>query len=571
MKRIPPTLPSHLLARLEQYPERPALAFVDRHGGFTWQSYQQVYQRAARYAAGLAERGLSRGDVCVLAMPSDISCASTLLGVLLSGAVPVLVAPPLVRGLHSNLPEALRYVVRKTRARLVVTERDLSDDLLRLASSGGPARIVFDALELEQGEGDRLPSPSISGDYVVALQLTSGTTGFPKICVWKQERVIAALDGMAEAMKLASTDVCVNWTPLYHDMGLVNNFFLCLTKGIPLALLDTMEFVKRPCLWLQSLDATKASVTWSPNFGFALAAQRVRDREMDGVRLDQMRAFWNAAERIHPPTMKAFTNRFRRFGLRPESLKTNFGCAENIGGATFSDVDGESTIDELDAKAFYERGRAVPVSSTVNDTRRLSVASVGRPYPGLEVQIRSRNGRVLPDGRVGEIALASPSRMSGYLGNARETRRTLRHGWIYTGDRGYLRDGELFWVGRTREQINLRGKKLDPSDFENALLAVDGLRQGCFAAFGVDDPELGTQRLIIVSEVRQPPRRPYDTIRKEVSESIATRIGVGVSEVLLLPQGSMSKTSSGKRRHHLYRQLYLQGELRSVAQVDSGY
>ena len=68
------------------------------------------------------------------------------------------------------------------------------------------------------------------------MQLTSGTTGFPRICVWQQRNVTAAFDGMAAAMGVGGDDRFVNWTPLYHDMGLINNFLMCVTRGIPLVM-----------------------------------------------------------------------------------------------------------------------------------------------------------------------------------------------------------------------------------------------------------------------------------------------------------------------------------------------
>ena len=90
------------------------------------------------------------------------------------------------------------------------------------------------------------------------------------------------------------------------------------------------EVLDRPWALTEPVDAaatieisdTEATITWSPNFGFALAARRVHDRELEGVRLDSVRGLWNAAERIHHGTMVEFAERYAPFGLRRGAVKT---------------------------------------------------------------------------------------------------------------------------------------------------------------------------------------------------------------------------------------------------------
>lgn len=561
MTRQHQTLQSRLARRLEREPTRPTLTFVDRRGRFQWKTFAEVYEEALRSGVALVENGLRPGDVCILVLHSDPFCATALMATLLVGGVPLLVAPPVLRGLHSNLADVLRHVVRQTEARIVIAGVEAEEIIAELRATEPKTRLLVGADALVAGDAERAVPVLPGGESVAALQLTSGTTGFPRICEWSQRGVLAALEGMAQAMQIRSDDICVNWTPLYHDMGLVNNFLFCLVQGTPLAMLVTFDFLKRPALWLRALSSTRATMTWSPNFGFALTSERVRDEELEGVRLDRVRAFWNAAERIHYRTMLDFHARFAPLGVEIDALKTNFGCAENVGGATFSDPNGRFLVEHLEARSFFESQVANPVAADAAEGPLVSVVGVGQPYRGMSVRILSPNGRALGDGRIGEIALDTPSRMNRYLGNRSETRRALRRGLLKTGDLGYLRGNELFWVGRVRERINLRGKKYDPSDFEKALLQVAGLREGCFAAFGVDDEELGTQRLIIVTEVRDSNDRPHQEILDEIRESLTLQAGVEPDEIVLLPQGSMTKTSSGKRRHRFYRQVYQGGQL----------
>jgi acyl-CoA synthetase (AMP-forming)/AMP-acid ligase II len=346
-------------------------------------------------------------------------------------------------------------------------------------------------------------------------------------------------------------------------MGLVNNFLLCLAKGVPLMMQKPQDFVRRPALWLRGLAQTGATLTWSPNFGFAMTTERVRDEEISGVRLDGVRAFWNAAERIHLDTIEAFHRRFAPIGVRREALKTNLGCVENVGGATFSDPDGNFIVEHVDSQMLQAKRIAAPVSRDA--VNAVAIVGVGRPVPGMDVAIVSPSGRQLTDGHVGEIALRTPSRMLGYLGDAPATRRALRGDLLRTGDLGYVRGGEVFWVGRVRERITVRGKKLDPSDFEPVLLHIAGLRAGCFAAFGVDDREQGTERIVIVAEVRHQRARTEKEIAAEIREQVFRRLDVLVSEVVLVRPGTLAKTSSGKRRHRHFHRLYVEGKLKDAS------
>ena len=129
-----------------------------------------------------------------------------------------------------------------------------------------------------------------------------------------------------------------------------------------------------------------------------------------------------------------------------------------------------------------------------------------------------------------------------------------------TGDLGYRRGDEVFWTRRLRETIVIRGRKLDPSEFERVLLANDDVRPGSFAVFGVDDEALGTQRLVIVSELT-PGARDRERVIGDLRAAVERELGLQVDDVVLFEKGTLTKTSSGKRRHLYFRDLYERGEL----------
>ena len=565
------SLQARLYAQLEKAPDRRALAFIDYKGEFAWQSFWQIYHRAAGYNAALADLGYRPGDICLLALPSNEFCAIMLLAALLRGSVPLLVAPPVLQdGPNSNLLHILKGILKRTHARLVIAHETLEKNRAELESVDSSTRFIFGEKTIAPSEATILSPIRPSETATAALQLTSGTTGFPRICCWQQKNVLAALDGMTLAMGLTSDDVCLNWTPLYHDMGLVNNFFLCLTQGIPLAMLNPTDFVKQPARWLRGLHDTGATITWSPNFGYAITAQRVKNSEIVGVRLDHVRTFWNAAERIHLETVLAFYDRFTGYGVRREALKMNFGCAENVGGATFTDLNEPFLYERVDTQKLQDERIAEPVPEKDYDRPAMWVVSAGRPHPYLRIKIGAEDGNFLTEGQVGEVMLETPSRMTEYLGQPEETEQAIRGNLLRTGDLGYLRHGELFWTGRVRERITIRGRKIDPSEFESILLKIPDLRAGSFAAFGVEDVKQGTERIVIISEVNEPTAKNYAEIAEEVQGQVNHELGVPLSDIVLVRKGLLIKTSSGKRRHRYFRDLYLQDKVEFLYKSRNG-
>ncbi len=559
------TLQERFANRFASDPDGPALTFHKVGGDVEWRSFGDVYTTARELASGLFRRGLRAGDTCVIVLPSSELAADLLMATLVLGAKPLLMAPPAILGVNSDLPRVLKSTVARSEARLVVLPANMRDDDM-VGELPENAVLIFSDDDLS-GEA-AIPEAHPRNEDIAALQLTSGTTGLPKICVWTQRAVLAALDGMSAAMEFDTDDICYNWTPLYHDMGLVNNFLTCMSAGIPLVMMDPHDFVKRPADWLRGLHETGATVTWSPNFGFALAAQRVLPKHLDGVRLDHVKGFWNAAERIHARTYAQFLEKFSSFGVRPESLKTNFGCAENIGGATFTASGETYRVEHVDAAKFHEAGVALPVSSDRSDA--LAIVGAGKGHPELNVVILDEDARPLPEGVVGAVALDTPSRMEGYLADPEATAEAFVGELLRTGDLGYVRDGELFWTGRAQERITVRGKKIDPSDFEPVLFEISGLKPGRFAAFGIDDSQAGTQSVVIVTELVEDDSIDVGAVIASVRREVMTRIGVGVADVVAVAPGTLIKTSSGKRRHRHFKELYERGELAEVTLASVG-
>jgi len=130
----------------------------------------------------------------------------------------------------------------------------------------------------------------------------------------------------------------------------------------------------------------------------------------------------------------------------------------------------------------------------LNGMRKLG--SVGKALPGWELKIVGNDGSELPPNQSGEIIVRGPI-MKGYYDNPEATARTIKNGWLYTGDVGRMdKDGEVFLTGRSKDIIIVKGQNIYPSDIEEVLYTHPKVAEA--AVVGVPDETRGeTVRAII--------------------------------------------------------------------------
>jgi 1-acyl-sn-glycerol-3-phosphate acyltransferase len=134
-------------------------------------------------------------------------------------------------------------------------------------------------------------------------------------------------------------------------------------------------------------------------------------------------------------------------------------------------------------------------------------------------------------------------------------------GWMDSGDLGYWADGEIFITGRLKDLIIKGGRNVVPQEVEAAASEAAGVRRGCIAAFGAEDPATGTERMVVVAETRATSREELDRIEQEILRAVETAVGIPPDVVRLVSPQSIPKTSSGKIRRQETKVLFLSGRL----------
>ena len=148
--------------------------------------------------------------------------------------------------------------------------------------------------------------------------------------------------------------------------------------------------------------------------------------------------------------------------------------------------------------------------------------------------------------------------MRGYWASPEQTDKVLKDGWLDTGDLGYLREGNLYVTGREKDAVIIRGRCYTPTDFEWPAEEVPGVRKGAVVAFGVFDPQRGTELLHVVCETEITDLDERARLRAEVSAKVAQRSGMRPDVVHFVRRDSIPKTTSGKLQRAKTKQMYLE-------------
>ena len=556
------TLTEAILRLGREHPGYPCLIFYDHTGREEILTLGNLLARATAIQAAVEDRGLEPGDPAVLILPTGAELVAAYFGVLLAGGIPALASTPtqraaepaayrrLIGGLLASGPARIAYCDEPTAAILSAGSSVLpsAGTLLRpsdVAPVSGSAAV----------RAPVLPSP----EQVATIQFSSGSTGAPKGIRLSHRAMLNNIRAVRDGLAITARDVSVNWIPLYHDMGLIDAFLLPLLCGCPTVLIPTTDFVREPRLWLEALHRYGGTISWAPNFAYALCVQRIREDQLVGLDLSRWRIAVNAAEPVLAHTVDAFTRRFGPHGFRPAAMTPAWGLAENVTIATAHPPARAPRVETIDRATLAAESFARPTDGT-----GLESVAIGRFLPRCAIEIRGGDRR-LGDRVVGEVWLRSDSLFEGYHRDPELTARVLVDGWLNTGDRGYLSDGDLFFVARGKDLIVIAGEKYVPHDIETAINQVRGVREGCVVAFGVLDPERGTEGVAAIVETQLAARAgqvgpeaadDLEALARAIRSQVTRTTGLALRHLKLVPPGGIQKTTSGKLARGATRDRY---------------
>jgi len=548
------------------YGDKTALAFMDDGENVTdMVSFAQMLERARALAVELGRRAPVGARVLLL-YPSCIDYMVGFFGCLCAGMIAVPIFPPSSN--RHNL--RLEAISRDCGAAVgLTTSRQLQAMQAGLAASPVLSELQMVCTDQVVHSAPGWRRPEVESATLAMLQYTSGSTGQPKGVMVSHGNLLHNERMIQAAFHSDCNSVYVSWLPLFHDMGLIGCMLHAYWLGATCYFMAPASFLKRPTRWLQAISRYRGTLSGGPNFAYQLCTEKIRAAPDLDLDLSSWKVAYNGSEPVRYSTLERFAEAHARFGFDPSAWLPAYGMAESTLVITAGHGDQPRqppVVRQLD-KAMLGARRVVPA----RPGEGVSVVGCGTNLPGQTIRIVDPvTCELCPPDRIGEVWLAGPHVAHGYWQRADASRDTFQAHvagtgegpFLRTGDLGFLCDGQMFVAGRIKDMMIVRGTNYYPQDIEDCVeAAADELQPSGAAAFSLEDGN--GERVVVVAEVKRSAMRNLD--RRMVIAKIRARVleqhELGLADLVLIRQGSLPKTSSGKVQRTQARQLYLARQL----------
>jgi fatty acid CoA ligase FadD32 len=545
----------------------PAFTFIDFSGtpdgvGHTI-GWSELDRRARAVAARLAEVS-APGERVALLCPQNLDYVAGFFGALYAGMIAVPLFAPEVSSHAGRLVGALADCDPQVWLTSQAAVAGI-DELLERHPVPRPKQVL--AVDtLPDNEFEQKP---VVADQPAYLQYTSGSTRSPAGAVITHGAFAANARQAQAAFGTDRRSTCVGWLPLFHDMGLVNLVGLPVAVGCRSVFTTPFAFVRKPVRWLRMLSEYPDAITAAPNFAFDYAAAGVSEKDREELDLSRVRVIINGSEPIRAGTVENFLAVTGPLGFQATMHRPSYGLAE---ATVFVSTTAAGTAPKA---VTFDRTRLGPGETAVavgdHADQAVQLVSVGQAV-GQDMRIVA-DGREVPEGVVGEIWVHGPNVADGYWRQpdrsaetfgGRLTGGTPAEGWLRTGDLGVIHDGDLYITGRLKDLIIVDGTNHYPQDIEaTAQEAHPAIRQDRVAVFGIERD--GQEGPVVVAEHSSHVKMTDELaaeIGRLVRAAVSRRHDLRLLDVVMVPPGTVSRTSSGKIARSATRRRYLDGDLR---------
>lgn len=539
---------------------KPAFVTLDGSGEAGYGVTYGELRTAVRCIGSCLADSLPAQSRILILLPQDLSFIKAYVSCLITGMVAVPVYLPAngkhvkkVQGIFADArPQAILWSESSTPR--------LRSELKACSACAGALWIDIDVAERARERAH----PDVGPECLAMLQYTSGSTGDPKGVMLTHRNLLANQEMIQKTFGHTSDTIVVASLPLYHDMGLIGNILQPLYLGATCFFLSPKEVVRQPLSWLRSISRHRATTSGGPNAYYDLCIDRIpASAGLDDLNLSCWTTAFNGSEPIRYATIETFARKFAPCGFQKSAFLPVYGLAEASLLVTGDRRASLPTVARLDRTA-YERGRVVEEAAP-GERPPVQVVGCGRPAPGVEVDIVGGDRRRLEEREIGEILVRSDSVAEGYWNSAPALTEAR---WLRTGDLGFLSDGELFVTGRLKESIIIRGRNYYPADIEATATQAFAATAGCRnAAFSLDVD--GREEIVLVQEVSRDNAVDHETTRRAISLQCWTEHDIQLYDIVLVRTGTVPRTTSGKTRRLLVKQLYADGELAALDAADA--
>ena len=473
----------------------------------TW-TYAELQGRVNRIANVLVrELGFVPGERVLLRSANNPMMLAIYFAVLKAGGI-VVATMPLLRA------RELAYMVEKARIRLAFCDARLSDEMEKTRERGTRLEHVVyftteaaDGLEaLMRRASDDFPAVDTAADDVCLIAFTSGSTGEPKATMHFHRDMLAICDAYSrQVLRPEPADRFIGSPPLAFTFGLGGLVLFPFRVGASSVLLEKAP----PEELLPAIERYRASVCFT-----APTAYRAMLAQLDGVDISSLKKCVSAGEALPKATWEAW---YEKTGLK--------------------------ILDGIGATEMLHIFIAAPMES-------IRPGTTGKPVPGYEAKVIGEDGRELPPGRIGRLAVRGPTGCR-YLADERQ-RVYVQNGWNITGDTYVMDEDGYFWYqARSDDMIISAGYNIAGPEIEAVLLAHPAVAE-C-GVVGAPDPERG--QIVKAYVVLHPGYEPGSAMTKTLQDHVKAEIAAYKYPRAIEYLPSLPRTETGKLKRFELRKL----------------
>lgn len=425
-------------------------------------TWEEFYNFSCSFSNALGARGIQKGDKVVQLMTNCLEWLPAYFGILFTGAwaVPLNFRFEAEKILVcTQTAEAKAFIFGEEFIHPLQAVKPALDEFVKLWIFSGPKEICpawacpLQGL-VEEGSGLVPPQVDLTLEDEAALYFTSGTTGAPKAVLLTHKNLAHACEVENAHHGQTHDDIFLCIPPLYHTgakMHWMGSFLVggkcVLLNGVrPEWIMEAVSEEACTIVWLL--------VPWAHDIIIALENKQI---VLSDYNLSQWRLMHAGAQPVPPSLIKAWKKYFP-----DQAYDTNYGLTESTGpGCVHLGVENAHCI-----------------------------GPIGIAGKGWEVQIVDKQGNHLFGNETGELIVKGPGVMKGYYKNPEATQKTLKEGWLFTGDIArYDKEGFIWLVDRKKDMIIYGGENVFPVEIENFFLNHEKIKD--IAVIGVPDDRLG--------------------------------------------------------------------------------
>ena len=506
--------------------------------------YSKIYENACRYLEMLQKRGLGQGNELLFQVEDIDKFIYVFWACQLGGitAVPVDVGEN-----NENNEKVFRIWSTLNKPFILCDETNLSE--LNRYKDDGNMQVLeimnknYIKLDIPENTGKNCVFHNYQGDYIALIQFSSGSTGIPKGIPITYSSLSKHVHALAKREEVSEKDITINWAPLSHNLGLISVHLISYYIGINQYLMQKKLFVKNPLLWIDKASEHKATIIYSPNFGYNYIlthSDRGAGRKWD---LSNIRIAFNGAEPINYELCNKFVKEMECFGLKQNVMYPAYGCSESTSVISIPNVGEELKAYRIDRNTL-NFGDKVVLSEKKYTANVVTLVAVGYPVDNCEVRVCDKNNQQLPDFYVGCLQVRGENIIKSYYNNEKATKESfVGDGWFNTGDLCFRDKETIVITGREKEIIFISGQNYYPYDIERVVEKADWRLSGKIAACGVFNEDIQTDEIIVFVEYNGA-LRDFLKLSEKIKLQLSHDMGLYIGKVI--PIDRLEKTDSGK-------------------------